>query len=255
MELLDHDATHSNVLPPVASRWSIPYYGYARQDRKVRPRVPITAKLVRRPHPDGRRRPDPVHGSALRSDPRLLQYPGGQPVFHAAHARRDRAPHRLRRYGRSLQMLAGPSEREPTRRSLGANLAIIDKRREVANVAEVMKYHWRRERADLHHRRRYGRYGRYTLRGRSKPDGRRERLPSMQPSHIRFFRGPAIKRISESRLDRGNRDRYHPPPPRCGGYGQTSTSFLSPLRSARRFGESITRRASARSSRTTNIPD
>ncbi len=24
----------------------IPYYGYARQDRKVRPRVPITAKLV-----------------------------------------------------------------------------------------------------------------------------------------------------------------------------------------------------------------
>ena len=24
----------------------IPYYGYARQDRKVAPRVPITAKLV-----------------------------------------------------------------------------------------------------------------------------------------------------------------------------------------------------------------
>jgi ribose-phosphate pyrophosphokinase len=24
----------------------VPYYGYARQDRKVRPRVPITAKLI-----------------------------------------------------------------------------------------------------------------------------------------------------------------------------------------------------------------
>ena len=38
----------------------VPYYGYARQDRKDRPRVAITSKLSRGPPGHGRRQPRPV---------------------------------------------------------------------------------------------------------------------------------------------------------------------------------------------------
>ena len=55
----------------------IPYYGYARQDRKDKPRVPITAKLVA-DLMHGRGRPRPDHGPARRADSGLLRHPGGQ---------------------------------------------------------------------------------------------------------------------------------------------------------------------------------
>ena len=115
----------------------IPYYGYARQDRKVRPRVPITAKLVA----------DLIHTAGadrvLCMDLHSGQIQGffNIPVdnLYATPLMLDAIEHRI---GGDLTVVspdAGGTERARAfAKRLGANLAIIDKRREVANVAEVM---------------------------------------------------------------------------------------------------------------------
>ena len=115
----------------------IPYYGYARQDRKVRPRVPITAKLI--------------------AD--LISTPGTDRVLcidlHAGQIQgffnipvdnvyatpvllgeiRSRHPKEVT----IISPDAGGVERARAyAKRLDADLAIIDKRREAANVAEVM---------------------------------------------------------------------------------------------------------------------
>jgi len=116
---------------------AIPYYGYARQDRKVRPRVPITAKLVAdlisTPGTDRVLCID-LHAGQIQgffnipvdnvyATPILLQeirtrFPGPQTIISPDAGGVERA----RAYAKRL----------------GADLAIIDKRREAANVAEVM---------------------------------------------------------------------------------------------------------------------
>jgi ribose-phosphate pyrophosphokinase len=115
----------------------IPYYGYARQDRKVRPRVPITAKLVA----------DLIHVSGadrvLCMDLHSGQIQGffNIPVdnLYSTRLMLDAIKQRI---GTDLTVVspdAGGTERARAfAKRLGANLAIIDKRREVANVAEVM---------------------------------------------------------------------------------------------------------------------
>jgi ribose-phosphate pyrophosphokinase len=115
----------------------IPYYGYARQDRKVRPRVPITAKLV----------------ADLISTPgthRLLciDLHAGQiqgffdipvdNVFATPVLLQE-----IRTHYRDRPMIISPDAGGVERarayaKRLEADLAIIDKRRESANVAEVM---------------------------------------------------------------------------------------------------------------------
>ena len=52
----------------------IPYFGYARQDRKVGPRTPISAKLVANLITAGRRQPRADRRSACRPDPGLLRH-------------------------------------------------------------------------------------------------------------------------------------------------------------------------------------
>jgi ribose-phosphate pyrophosphokinase len=115
----------------------IPYYGYARQDRKVRPRVPITAKLVA----------DLISASGtdrvLCIDLHAGQIQGffnlpvdnvyATPVFlEEIHARYTGSP-------TIISPDAGGVERARAyAKRLDADLAIIDKRREGANVAEVM---------------------------------------------------------------------------------------------------------------------
>ena len=58
----------------------IPYFGYARQDRRAKARTPITAKLVANMIDRGGGRPGADAGSARRADPGLLRHSGGQPL-------------------------------------------------------------------------------------------------------------------------------------------------------------------------------
>ena len=115
----------------------LPYYGYARQDRKDKPRVPITAKLCA----------DLIQTAGA---DRLLcmDLHSGQiqgffniPVDNL-YSTRLMLDAIERRIGSDVTVVspdAGGTERARAyAKRLGANLAIIDKRREVANVAEVM---------------------------------------------------------------------------------------------------------------------
>ena len=63
----------------------LPYYGYARQDRKDQGRVPITAKLVADLLTFGRRRPRPRPRPARRPDSGLFRHPRRSPVRLARH--------------------------------------------------------------------------------------------------------------------------------------------------------------------------
>lgn len=115
----------------------IPYLGYARQDRKAQPRVPITAKLVA----------DLVTvagaNRALTMDLHVGQIQG---FFNIPVDNLYASPVILEYLeGKSLKDLvvvspdAGGVERARVfAKKLRASLAIIDKRRELANVSEVM---------------------------------------------------------------------------------------------------------------------
>jgi len=115
----------------------IPYYGYARQDRKDKPRVPISARLIA----------DMIQTAGasrvLCMDVHAAQIQGffNLPVDHLfaapvliAHTAAQSLP--------DLTIVspdAGGVERARAyAKRLNASLAIVDKRREVANVAEVM---------------------------------------------------------------------------------------------------------------------
>lgn len=115
----------------------IPYYGYARQDRKVQPRVPITAKLVA----------DLITTAgadrALTIDLHVGQIQGffNIPVdnLFATPVLLDY----LRTRGLKDLVVVSPDAGGVERarafaKKLKASLAIIDKRREGANVSEVM---------------------------------------------------------------------------------------------------------------------
>jgi len=115
----------------------VPYFGYARQDRKVAPRTPITSKLVA----------DLMTTAGI---DRLLTVDlhAGQiqgffniPVDHlyAAPVLLEDIKQNLPDDIVVVSPDAGGTERARAfAKRLGAGLAIIDKRREVANVSEVM---------------------------------------------------------------------------------------------------------------------
>ncbi len=118
----------------------IPYYGYARQDRKVKPRSPITAKLVA----------DLISTSGanrvLSMDLHAGQIQGffNIPVDHlfAMPVLLDETRSLISR-GETITVVspdAGGVERARAfAKRLNADLAIADKRRERVNVAEVMR--------------------------------------------------------------------------------------------------------------------
>jgi ribose-phosphate pyrophosphokinase len=116
----------------------IPYFGYARQDRKVKPRTPITAKLVA----------DLITAAGadrvVSVDLHAGQIQGffDIPVDHL-FAMPVMIEYLKQHYvGREAVLVspdAGGVERARAySKRLGATLAIIDKRREKANVSEVM---------------------------------------------------------------------------------------------------------------------
>lgn len=115
----------------------MPYYGYARQDRKHKPRVPISAKLVA----------DLI--SAARADRVLtmdLHAPQIQGFFDVPVDHLFAAPvfiDYITKMKLSGLVLVSPDAGGVERarafgKRLRASLAIIDKRREEANVSEVM---------------------------------------------------------------------------------------------------------------------
>lgn len=115
----------------------IPYYGYARQDRKVAPRTPITAKLVA----------DLISstgtGRVVGMDLHAGQIQGFFDIpFDHLYAMPVFLEHLRPRYAEKPVMVspdAGGVERTRAyAKRFGADLAIIDKRREKANVSEVM---------------------------------------------------------------------------------------------------------------------
>jgi ribose-phosphate pyrophosphokinase len=116
----------------------IPYYGYARQDRKVAPRTPITAKLVA----------DLLVASGVNRvlcvDLHAGQIQGffNIPFDHLYALPVFLEDYLTSRFGKEAVFVspdAGGVERTRAySKRLGASLAIIDKRRERANVSEVM---------------------------------------------------------------------------------------------------------------------
>ena len=115
----------------------VPYFGYARQDRKTKPRTPISAKLVA----------DLMETAGIQ---RLVSIDlhAGQiqgffdiPVDHL-FAMPVAIDYLRERVGQSCVVVspdAGGVERARAyAKRLGASLAIVDKRREKANVSEVM---------------------------------------------------------------------------------------------------------------------
>lgn len=115
----------------------IPYYGYGRQDRKVKPRVPITAKLVA----------DLITiAGASRVVSMDLHAGQIQGYFNIPVDNIFAAPVLLnyfkKNFGNGLVVVspdAGGVERARAfARRLDAHLAIIDKRRETPNESEVM---------------------------------------------------------------------------------------------------------------------
>jgi ribose-phosphate pyrophosphokinase len=116
----------------------IPYYGYARQDRKVAPRTPITSKLVA----DllvaagvGRVVCVDLHAGQIQGFFNIpFDHLYALPVFLD-----DYLKHRFDENAVFVSPDAGGVERARAySKRLGASLAIVDKRRERANVSEVM---------------------------------------------------------------------------------------------------------------------
>jgi len=115
----------------------IPYYGYARQDRKDKPRVPITSRMVA----------DLLEAVGMDRlicvDVHAAQIQGffDVPVDHL-FAAPVLIAHIAKMGLENLTVIspdAGGVERARAyAKRLGAQLAIVDKRREMANVAEVM---------------------------------------------------------------------------------------------------------------------
>src|SRR5512146_731901 len=118
----------------------IPYYGYARQDRKVAPRVPITAKLVA----------DLIEAAGVTRVVSMDMHAGQiQGFFNIPFDHLYAAPilleHMRRRFDGDAQNVvivspdAGGVERARAySKRLGSTLGIIDKRRTKPNVAEIM---------------------------------------------------------------------------------------------------------------------
>ncbi|HPA27724.1 MAG TPA: ribose-phosphate diphosphokinase, partial [Acidobacteriota bacterium] len=115
----------------------IPYYGYARQDRKDKPRVPITSRLVAdliEAAGADRILCVDVHAAQIQGFFKIpVDHLFAAPVLikHVASLKLDKLT--------IISPDAGGVERARAyAKRLDADLAIIDKRREKANVAEVM---------------------------------------------------------------------------------------------------------------------
>jgi ribose-phosphate pyrophosphokinase len=116
----------------------VPYYGYARQDRKTSPRSPITARLVAKILAEA------GINRLLTLDLHANQIQGffDVPVDNL-YAMPEFVRHAKARLKNEIPLVVSPDVGGVVRarafaKKLGADIAIIDKRRERANVSEVM---------------------------------------------------------------------------------------------------------------------
>ena len=168
----------------------IPYYGYGRQDRKVAPRTPITSKLVA----------DLVQISGVNRVVSVDLHAGQiQGFFNIPFDHLYAMPVFLEDYLKkrfdSSAVFVSPDAGgvERTRaysKRLDASLAIIDKRRERANVSRGREPHRRGQGQGLHHHRRHHRHGRHAHRRRARPrrEGGQEASSRARPTAC--SRGP-----------------------------------------------------------------
>ena len=152
----------------------IPYYGYARQDRKDKPRVPISAKLVANLlSAAGANR-------VLTMDLHKAQIQGffDIPVDHlfAAPVIIDYCSRLAFPNLTIVSPDAGGAERARAyAKRLDAELAIIDKRRSDDGTAEVMNVIGDVDGPDLHHPGRHHRHRRHDREGGRRAEGERRR--------------------------------------------------------------------------------
>ena len=116
----------------------IPYYGYGRQDRKVAPRTPITAKLVS----------DLITAAGVQRAVSIDLHAGQIQGFYSIpfdhlYAMPVFLDYLRSKYPTEMPVFVSPDAGgvERTRayaKRMGCDLAIVDKRRERANVSEVM---------------------------------------------------------------------------------------------------------------------
>ena len=163
----------------------IPYFGYARQDRKPGPRTPISAKLVANLITEAgadRVLSVDLHAGQIQG---FFDIPTDN-LFAAPVMAADIQA----RYGGQDLMVVSPDvggvvrARALAKRLDNAPLAIVDKRRDKPGESEVMNIIGDVEGPQLHPDRRHHRFGRHAVQRRAGADGRRRRRasPPMSPT-------------------------------------------------------------------------
>jgi len=123
----------------------LPYYGYARQDKKVKPREPVNGTSDRGPHHTRRCEPGAVPGPATRA-----RFQGflRSPVDHlyAGPLIADYLIQEGLYNGNTVVVspdVGGVSRARALAEHLKSPIAIIAKRRPEPNTVEIMEIHWR----------------------------------------------------------------------------------------------------------------
>ena len=179
----------------------IPYFGYARQDRKSQAAHADHRRAGRRPAHRGRRRPRAGDGPARRPDPGLLQHPVRSPVRDAGADGVPAAAASTTRRSSSRPTPAASSARAPSPSAWAPAWPSSTSGGPAPNVAEVMNIIGDVQGPRRHHRRRHDRHRRHAVRRRPGGHGRRARARSTPAPATACSRGPAIERINESPLE------------------------------------------------------
>ena len=187
----------------------IPYFGYARQDRKTGPRTPISAKLVANlitAAGANRVLSVDLHAGQIQGffdipTDNLFATPVMAKDIQARFRSRESDDRLARRRRRGARPRAGQAARN-------APLAIVDKRRERAGKSEVMNIIGDVEGRDLHPDRRHRRFGGHALQRRrgAAAAGRERGVRLLHPRRAVGRRGGARRRASE--LERAGRHRF-----------------------------------------------
>ncbi len=147
----------------------LPYYGYARQDKKDQPRVPITAKLVADLISRRRRRPRPDHGPARRRRSRASSTCRWTTCSRRRCCSRRSATWRSRTWSSSRRTPAASSARAPSPSGCEADLAIVDKRRTASQRSRGACTSSATSTAQRADRRRHHRHRRHAHQGGRRP--------------------------------------------------------------------------------------